>query len=239
MTDLARAVLGIVAANSDRRIADVPGSRSRHIRRRDSWPARHRLPVEDPIEARWSWRDRPTGIASADYKGPGRSSLSVVLAATASQSFGLLGAAPSAGGIALAIIGIRKVRVAVGKFRSSLFPRRATVHSMFGSVTVANVTLKGRGKVGPGPEGWPDERWHAELDNRIDQVFAALEQHGRPGLDQAIADLRDENARLRTGFDSKLAHLDTEAERSGKWGLAGLIVALLGASLQVGAMIVA
>lgn len=149
----------------------------------------------------------------------------------ATEALGAWGAFLSAVGIVLALVGIRKVRRGLDRLKSWVRPRPPTIYAE-GAQTLVSVTAFGRGKVGPGPEGWTDEQWHVALDRRIDQLTAEFAHHDHPKLDSAVESLRAEGERLRTGLDGKLTDLDAEAEQGQDWELAGLVVAFVGAVLQ-------
>jgi hypothetical protein len=160
----------------------------------------------------------------------------MILAAVAAETLGALGAFVSALGIALALVGIRRVRAGIDRLRLWLRPRQPEAYSGSATATI-QFTVKARGKVGPGPDGWSDERWHQELDQRIDALTKELDEHDHPNLDDAIEGLREEDERVSSGLDAKLADLDAETKTSQDWELAGLVMAGVGAILQLIAFI--
>jgi len=122
--------------------------------------------------------------------------------------------------------------VGVVRLRRWLRPKTPPTQHIGSATGHVSVTAFGRGKVGPGLAGWTDDEWHSALDRRIDQLTEEFDRHDHPKLDQAIAEIRDEAERMRTGIDSNLAQLNAEADIGQNWELAGLILAFVGALLQ-------
>lgn len=149
----------------------------------------------------------------------------------ATEDLGAWGAFLSALGVALTLVGIRKVRRELDRLRRWLRPQPPRTH-VGGATGSISVTAFGRGKVGPGPEGWTDEEWHNQLDRRIDRLTEEFDRHDHPKLDRAIADVLAEHERLRTGVDSKLSDIEADADFGQGWELAGLGLVFVGAVLQ-------
>lgn len=158
---------------------------------------------------------------------------------TDSQTLGVVGGALSAIGVFLALVGTTKIRAAVKRFTNWLSPQPVQVRTGSASMTMDAMIARGRGRVGPGPEGWTDEEWHAELEKRIDQLAAELDNHDHADLRKAAERLSEANAETRRQFDSKLVNLTDEAGTSERWNIWGLGFAFAGALAQVLAVVVA
>jgi hypothetical protein len=151
-------------------------------------------------------------------------------------TLGLVGGVLSALGVALALVGTTKVRAAIGQFWNWLVPKPVNVYGASASITL-EVTAKGRGRVGPGPEGWSDERWHTELEKRIDQLAAEVDRHDHPDISKRIDRLGEADTQTRADFEAELVHLATDAGTSERWNIWGLAFALIGVVVQTAAVV--
>jgi len=157
----------------------------------------------------------------------------------ASEWFGLAGGAISAIGVALALVGIGKVRAAVRKFREWVGPQAVSVTVSPATISVTADVLTPTIKVSPGDEQeWNDEEWHGEFERRLDAFRVRLDTHDHSRTEKSIERLREEDDRIRSEMNSRLADLNTEADTSETWNLWGLVLALAGALLQIAAVVV-
>jgi hypothetical protein len=157
----------------------------------------------------------------------------MLLAVAASVWLGLGGATFSALGVFLALIGTRTIRA----WLASRLPPEAKSGGATGKITVAT---KARGKAGPGAgQEWSAEEWIAVLDRRIDGLAAEIDAHGHPPIDREIAAARKEIVSARSLMDRGFADLDAKGAKAERWNLWGLILAGIGALLQIGALVAA
>lgn len=149
----------------------------------------------------------------------------------------------SAAAAIVTAIGVLLTLIATKTFRSSIENLRAWTASRDVSVPVGVVVAteaarvvidaKGRGTAQPGPEDWSDERWHAELDGRIDSLAAELGRHDHKKTTRSIEQLRAADEEIRADLDSKLEDLEGDLTTADRWNVGGLALVLLGAILQV------
>jgi hypothetical protein len=155
------------------------------------------------------------------------------------QTLGLIGGALSAMGVALALASTAKVRSALRRLLDYLFPKSVQIVTGSAMGTVDAATLKARGRVGPGPDGWTDEEWHAELEKRIDQLAAEFDRHSHPDLATRLDRLSQADSETRDQVEAKLAVFTADTATSERWNIAGLAFALLGVVVQTIAVVAA
>jgi hypothetical protein len=81
------------------------------------------------------------------------------------------------------------------------------------------IDAKGRGKAKPGAVDLSDERWHTELDGRIDSRAAELDRHDHKKTTRSIEQLRAADEEIRADLDSKLEDLEGDLTAADRWSL--------------------
>ena len=154
---------------------------------------------------------------------------------------GFGGAFLSAAGIAVTLWGTRKTRSAFGRLRRFFVgPEPVSVAVSPATISVKASVLTPTVRVSPGDGSeWSDEEWQTEFERRLDNVVARLDAHDHDRTETSFEKLRAEDERLRAEFDSKLDDLDAEAKTAERWNVGGLVLAGIGAVLQLGAALLA
>lgn len=152
---------------------------------------------------------------------------------TASEILGLSGGTLTTVGVALTLYGLRRIRDSVARFRKWATGRKNPV-TIYGEAAVVELTVTARagGKVRPGPDGWSDDRWHEELDKRIDAVEKELAEHRHLNVEKSIGALRKEAERQQTDYTDRIAAFEEETEVNERWNFAGLGFVLAGTVAQ-------
>ena len=150
------------------------------------------------------------------------------------SALGAWGAFLSALGVAVTLWGTRTSRSPFARLRLFFVgpePITGSAHIVLENATItATGTVTSNDKLHPGPG--QDDRWHADLDRRIDDLSARLDAHNHSLTEVSLEKLRAEDERIRSHLDSKLTVLGCEAKNAERWNVAGLVLAFVGAVLQ-------
>ena len=162
-----------------------------------------------------------------------------ILAITTSEGWGLGGSIVTTIGVAVTLWGTRTTRNAFDQIRRAILgPRPVSVTASPATISVTASILTPTVKASPGDDQeWSDEEWQTEFERRIDAIVARLDSHDHHRTEKSIKKLESEDERIRADVDSKLEALDDEAKEAERWNVAGLILVLIGAFLQVVALV--
>ena len=157
---------------------------------------------------------------------------------TSYELLGLAGGALSATGVFLALVGTSKVRAGVVRFVEWVHPGPVEIRTGSATIVLEAATVKARGRVGPGPDGWTNEEWHEHLEGRIDQLAVEFDHHDHPEIEKLADRLSASDAETRRMFEEKLTELASDAATSERWNVWGLGLAGTGALVQLTAVVV-